>query len=213
MAVNKPSPSQLANKPLSVAPKTAPEDPVLWRLGLEQYHAMARAGILTENDPVELLEGWLVYKMTKDPPHTFATQQIRLAIEQFAPTGWFVNVQEPITVGNSEPEPDIVVIRGSRREYLDRHPGPRDVEFVIEVADSTLRVDRGLKKRVYARAGIPVYLLVNLFDKQIGVYSQPTGAGKHPDYQIRQDYLGADELSLIIDGREIGRLTVKELLP
>lgn len=209
----KPSTRQLTEPPRSVAPEMAPDELMLWRLSLEQYHAMAQAGILTENDPVELLEGWLVYKMTKNPPHTFATQQLRLAIEHFVPGGWFVNVQEPITVGNSEPEPDIVIVRGNRRDYLKRHPGPTDVELVIEVADATLRVDRNFKKRIYARAGVPVYWIVNLLDEQIEVYSQPTGPSKRPDYHIRQDYLHADELPVIIDGREIGRLAVKELLP
>jgi hypothetical protein len=63
------------------------------------------------------------------------------------------------------------------------------------------------------RAGVPVYWVVNLLDAQIEVYSQPTGASKRPDYHFRQDYLQADELPVIIDGREIGRLAVKELLP
>lgn len=209
----KPSPPQPANIPFSVAPETAPDDLMLWRLSLEQYHAMARAGILTENDPVELLEGWLVYKMTKNPPHSVATLLMQNALRPFLLEDWFLSSQEPITLANSEPEPDIMIVRGAIRDYLNRHPGVGDTALVIEVADSTLRVDRSFKKHIYARAGIPVYWIVNLIDQQIEIYSQPTGASKRPDYHIRQDYLQADELPVVVDGREIGRLAVKELLP
>jgi Uma2 family endonuclease len=219
MAVNKapvapqPSPSQLANMQCAVEPETAPDDLILWRLSLEQYHAMARAGILTENDPVELLEGWLVYKMTKNPPHSVVTQLTQNALRQILPGDWFVSSQEPITLDNSEPEPDITIVRGAIRGYLSHHPGADDIALVVEVADSTLRIDRGFKKRIYARAGISTYWIINLVDKQIEVYSQPTGPSKCPDYHVRRDYLPADELPVIIDDREIGRLAVKELLP
>jgi len=68
----------------------APTEPV-WRLSVDQYHEMIRAGILMSGDPVELLEGWLIEKMTKNPPHTLATRFIREALERVAPVGWFVN--------------------------------------------------------------------------------------------------------------------------
>jgi hypothetical protein len=147
----KPSTQQLTEPPLAVAPETAPDELVLWRLSLEQYHAMAQAGILTENDPVELLEGWLVYKMTNNPPHSVVTLLIQNALRPLLPEGWFLSSQEPITLANSEPEPDITIVRGTIPDYLTRHPGASDAALVVEVADSTLRVDRGFKKRIYAR--------------------------------------------------------------
>src|SRR5262245_49846698 len=104
-------------------PATVPDEPV-WRLTVEQYHEMLRAGILHDGCPVELLEGVLVAKMTKYPPHTPATQLLREALAHLLPDGWFVNDQEPITTLDSEPEPDVSVVRGRRRDFQDRHPGP-----------------------------------------------------------------------------------------
>src|SRR5947199_10756848 len=88
-----------------------PTEPI-YRLSVAQYHAMADHGILDENDPVELLEGWLVQKMTKHPPHILVTLLIRQALERLFGEGWYVNSQEPITTPESEPEPDVFVVRG-----------------------------------------------------------------------------------------------------
>jgi hypothetical protein len=71
---------------------------------------MIRAGILTDDDPVELLEGWLVPKMPKNPPHRITTRLTREALVGILPTGWYVDTQEPITTADSEPEPDVVVV-------------------------------------------------------------------------------------------------------
>jgi Uma2 family endonuclease len=111
---------------------------------------MIQAGILTEDDPVELLEGWLVTKMPKKATHTLTTQLTQEILAQIVPNGWFVNAQEPITLKDSEPEPDVAVVRGKRRNYQNRHPGPTDVALVIEVADATLQRDQIIKKRLYA---------------------------------------------------------------
>src|SRR5688500_3555161 len=124
-----------------------------WPLSIEQYHQMIREGILTEDDPVELLHGRLTRKMPKNPPHRLATRRTRLALEACLPAGWFVEAQEPITTEDSEPEPHITVVRGSPDDYAERHPGPRDVALVVEVADGTLQRDRSLKKKIYASAG------------------------------------------------------------
>jgi Uma2 family endonuclease len=146
---------------------------LIWRLSIEQYHAIIQAGILTDDDSVELLEGWLVFKMPKNPPHQATTRLVRTALENILPAGWYVDSQELITLSNSEPEPDIVVVRGDTRQYLDRHPGAEDIALIIEVSDTTLQRDRTVKKRIYARAGISIYWIVNLVEEQVEVYSQP----------------------------------------
>jgi Uma2 family endonuclease len=186
---------------------------VIWRLSVDQYHAMIHAGILTDDDPVELLEGWLVAKMPKNPPHRAVTRLIRQVLERLVPAEWYVDSQEPITTDDSEPEPDVVVVRGETRHYLDRHPGPHDVGLVIEVADTTLQRDRGFKKRLYARAGIPVYWIVNLSDNQCEVYTEPSGPEPQPDYRQRQDYGASDVIPVVLAGVEVGRIAVRELLP
>src|SRR5437870_3306712 len=167
--------------PLAPAPDAAIPDVPIYRLTLAQYHAMARAGILDEDAPVELLEGWLVQKMTKHRPHVLATELVRRALERLIPPGWYVAHQDPITAVDSEPEPDLAIIRGNVLDYPVQHPGPEDVALVVEVADSSLRTDRGPKKRVYARADIQVYWIVNLKKRQIEVYTEPVSTRKTSD--------------------------------
>jgi Uma2 family endonuclease len=186
---------------------------MIWRLSVEQYHAMIRADILTEDDPVELLEGWLITKMPKNPRHTLVTQSARDTVASPLSPGWHVNVQEPITAAESEPEPGVVVVRGERHQYRDHHPGPQDIALVVEVADSSLRRDRSLKKRIYAAAGIAVYWIVNLLDNQIEVYTEPSGPNEQPDYRQQQNYGIEDAIPIVLDGNEIGRVAVRGLLP
>jgi len=188
-------------------PVSLPES--VWRMSVEQYHKMIQAGILTEDDPVELLEGILVTKMAKNPPHSLVTQLTRDALARLVLLGWFINAQEPITLADSEPEPDIAVVRGERREYAGHHPSAQDTTLVIEVADTSLSRDRGLKKRMYAAAGIPTYWIINLIEQQIEVYTDPSGS----DYFQRQDYGLSAEVPVAIGGQEVGHLVVRELLP
>jgi Uma2 family endonuclease len=188
-------------------PPAVPDEPI-YRLSVEQYHQMIECGIIDDDAPVELLEGWLVQKVGKNPPHTYSTRQLRKGLEQVIPAGWYVNSQEPVTDETSEPEPDASIVRGDSKDYLQRHPGPGDTALVGEVADTSLRRDRGVKKRIYARASIPVYWIVNLVDKQIEVYTGPTGPAKKPDYQDRQDYKPGEVVPVVIDGRQVGQLAV-----
>jgi Uma2 family endonuclease len=189
-----------------------PSLPIM-RLSVEQYHKMMQAGILRSGDPVELLEGWLVVKMSKNPPHVFANSRLHDLLLQMVPTGWFVNSQDPITTLESEPEPDASVIRGDRRDFLAGHPTPQDVALIGEVADSSLAYDRGIKKRIYARAAIPIYWIINLEDRFIEVYTDPTGPAEVPDYRGHEVYRENDLVPIILDGKEIGTMEVKSLLP
>ncbi|MEP6485985.1 Uma2 family endonuclease [Microcoleus vaginatus GB2-A3] len=189
-----------------------PNDLIL-RLSIEQYHAIIQAGILTDDDSVELLEGWLVFKMPKNPPHRVTTRLVRTALENILPRGWYVDSQEPITLSNSEPEPDIVVVRGDTRQYVDRHPGAEDIALIIEVSDTTLQRDRTVKKRIYARAGIAIYWIVNLVEGLVEVYSQPLVEVEQPDYSQRLDFGRSAVIPIIIEGIEIGALAVNSLLP
>jgi Uma2 family endonuclease len=199
-------------------PATAPgetdiPDVPIYRLTVEQYHTMARAGILTEDDPVELLEGWLVRKMTKYPPHTLVTHLLRRALECLLPDGWFVSSREPIAISGSEPEPDIFVVRGEPRDYRDRHPGPADVGLVIEVADTSLVQDQGAKKRIYARAGIPIYWIANLKKRRYEVYTAPEATGDKATFRERRDYAPTETIPVTLEGIEIGTLNVSVLMP
>src|SRR5262249_27668440 len=128
------------------------------------------------------------------------------------PAGWRVRVQSAITTTDSEPEPDVAVVRGPARRYVRSHPRSKDIAVIVEVADTTLLEDRKDKGRVYARARIPIYWIVNLPGAKVEVYTQPM-AGKVPGYRHHQDY-GIDEtVPLVIEGREVGRIPVRDLLP
>src|SRR5215831_17843255 len=103
----------------------------IWPISVEVYHAMAERGILQSGDPVELLEGIIVQKPLKKPPHCFSSLAARQELERVIPGGWYVVEQAPITLSRSEPEPDVSVIRGRPRDYLKRHPGPAEVGLVM----------------------------------------------------------------------------------
>jgi Uma2 family endonuclease len=199
-------------------PAAAPRDPAvpdvpIYRLTVEQYHAMAEAGILTEDDPVELVEGWLVQKMTKNPPHIAATRLLHQALSSLIPKGWMVDTQNPIALTDSEPEPDLMVIRGAPLDYRDRLADPQDMALIVEVADTSLQQDRGTKKRLYAHAGIPVYWIVNLVDRRVEVFTVPSGPAEEPDYGERRDYGPDENVPVLLGGVEAGSLPVAELLP
>lgn len=196
----------------TIATSAVPPEPVV-PLTVEQYHEMARTGILLDGDPIELLEGWLVRKMTKNPLHSASTAKTRRQMESVVPEGWSVDAQEPITTDDSEPEPDVAVIRGLREDYTDRHPAPSEVGLLVEIADTSLERDRTWKKRVYAAARIPVYWIVNLVDREVEVFTGPSGPCQQPDYSSRRLFRLGDEIPALLDGKEVGSIAVDDLLP
>ena len=126
---------------------------------------------------------------------------------------WHVESHDLITLETSEPEPDVCVVRGDVRDYLDRNPGPADLALVVEIADSGLPRDQFIKKSAYASAGIPVYWIVNLVDRRVEVYTDPTGPAKHPDYRQRQDFGTTESVTFSVEQQEVARLPVTDLLP
>lgn len=171
---------------------------------------MVRSGVLTDDDRVELLEGVLVEKMSKNPKHRIATRRTCDALRECLPAGWYADEQAPVTTADSEPEPDISIVRGQTTDYADRHPGPQDVAMVVEVADSSLARDRGLKKRIYARARIANYWLIDLQARTVEVYQQPCGE----DYGQRQVLRETERVTLRLeDGAPECSIPVARLLP
>lgn len=113
---------------------------------------------------------------------------------------------------DSEPEPDITVVRGDRRDYADRHPGPEDIALIVEVSDSTLNRDQTAKKKVYALANIPVYWIINLPANYIEVYTQPGSVNNQPDYQHSTHYGLNESVRIVLENREVGQIEVSNLL-
>jgi Uma2 family endonuclease len=188
--------------------------PGLYRFTVEQFHDLTRLGIIGPDDRVELLEGLPVLKMTKNPRHWIATGLVQDALRALALPGYFVHVQDPVDTPDSVPEPDVALVRGARRQYLGRNPLPHECPLFIEVADTSLAHDRGWKKEIYAKAGIAVYWILNLVDRQLEVHSQPSGPqAENPDFRDRQVFLAADEVPVVLEGREMGKILVADMLP
>jgi Uma2 family endonuclease len=182
------------------------------RFTVAEYRAMGVAGILTEDDNVELLDGWIVPKMNHNPRHDATIQLVDDAIRLRLAEGWTIRIQSAITTDESEPEPDLAVVQGPLRTYVDHHPGRHDIAMVVEVADSSLARDRA-KGQIYAQAGIAVYWIVSLNDQCIEVYTEPTGPDSDPQYRRREDFHPGDVVPLIIAGTNVGTIEVRDLLP
>lgn len=182
-----------------------------FRATVEQYHRMIEAGVFAEDNAVELLEGWIIHKMAKNRPHTIANHLVRRAFEQVMPSGYYVDAQEPLTTLDSEPEPDVMIVRGALVDY-EHQPTAADVFLVVEVSDATLWHDQQWKRRLYARAGIPVYWIVNLPNRQIEVYSHPDSSAEIPSYHRQLTYTIEDTIPLEVDGATVATFTVRDLL-
>jgi Uma2 family endonuclease len=131
-------------------------------------------------------------------------------IDRKLPDGWSTREDKPVQIPPSyEPLPDIAIVRGSARVYAQRHPGPADIAILIEVSDATVRKDHSKKLTDYPLGGIAVYWIVNLKANQVEVYTQPTESG----YGARRDYKPGEEVPVVLDGVEVGRIAVADILP
>lgn len=182
------------------------------RFSVEEYHHLGAAGILTEDERVELLEGWIAPKTIHNPRHALGIEKVQQALLNAVPKSCRIRVQLPITTSDSEPEPDVAVVRGALRKHAAAHHGPEDVELLVEVAETSLALDRIDKARIYARAGIRVYWIVNLVDRQVEIYTDPSGPEANPHYGRQQIYSGGQSLPLVIDGQRITGVRARDVM-
>lgn len=180
---------------------------------LAEYHKMIADGVLQDGEPYELLEGNLVHKMSRGTKHDRAIQVLTNRLVRMAPVGWNYRSQSAITLpSGSEPEPDGALVRGDEGSYGDHHPGPGDVGLLIEVSASSLLVDRHDKGSIYAGAGVPVYWVVNVVDKVIEVYTQPTGTGEAAAYAKCDTYPVGASVPVVLDGVTVGTVSVADVM-
>jgi Uma2 family endonuclease len=200
MSTIAPAPPRASQQPLA--------SPAIYRITVSEYERMTAAAIL--DDPrVELIDGYLVKKMGKNPAHVWSVDAIVEALKATVP-GWWCRQEAPVRIPDfDEPEPDASVVRGSRDDYRDRIPGPEDVALLVEVSESTLDRDQGEKRLAYARGGIPFYWIVNLVDHQVEVYSDPIQG----DYRSCQILKPGQDISVVIEGVQVGRIAVADVLP
>ena len=130
---------------------------------VEDYHRLADAGILASDERVELLDGQIVNMLPIGPFHANSVRRLVNFFAGLSGGRWLVDIQNPVRLsGHSEPQPDFALLRPLDEEYARRHPTPADVFLLVEVAESSIRYDRGRKLAAYARAGIPEYWIVDL---------------------------------------------------
>jgi Uma2 family endonuclease len=187
-----------------------------YRLSVSQYEAMIRSGVFGEKDSIFLWKGQLVESMTKGAKHNHTLSDLIAALVQLVPGGWHVRPDCSLIVGGySMPEPGASIARGKTRDYPDKNPSAKDVSLVVEVSDSSVAVDSGDVLQAFAEAAIPVYWVVNIPAGTIDVYSTPSGPCESgiPHYADCHRFGPDDEVPLVLDGREVGRIAVKDVLP
>jgi Uma2 family endonuclease len=183
----------------------------LYRMTVEQYEAMAASGAIPASHRVHLINGYLVEKMTHNPPHTVADIRCGKELDRVIRRGWHVRPGKPIRIPgrDSEPEPDRCVARGTADDYDERHPGPEDIALVAEIADSSLAEDRDYAINLYGPAGIPVCWIVDVNARRVEVYTLAGPQGYGPPMFFGE----GKSVPVMIRGRQVGRIAVKDILP
>lgn len=158
----------------------------LW--SVDDYHRMIEAEILTSRDRVELLEGQIIQMSPQQPPHAATTQRASDCLRDLLTGKATIRVQLPVTLPpNSEPEPDVAVVRIDSDEYQESHPTPNDIFLLVEVADTTLYTDRKQKALAYAKAGIAEYWVLNVSKRQAYVFREPVGESYQQETLLNED--------------------------
>ncbi len=199
-----------ANRRTELVPAIPPFP--MHRFTVDEYHRMIETGIITENDRVELLRGWVVAKMGTNPPHNYAVNALMKALLAIAGPDAAVRIQQPITTTDSEPEPDVVLATGTNADYKTGNPRPSEMIVLVEVSESSLLEDQTTKLALYAGAKVAVRWIVNLVERRVEVYTQPRG-GKSPTYKSQTNSAPGDAVPVACGGKTLGRIPVKELLP
>jgi Uma2 family endonuclease len=163
----------MPNLMLAVEPATVK------RLTVQDYHRMGEMGILASDERTELLNGQIAIVASKGTPHVLTLRLLSRALDALLENQpFFVSTQDPIQLDDwSEPEPDLAIVRGTVLDYAECHPRPSDIELVVEVADSTLKQDCEIKDKLYAQAGIADYWVLDLKNRQLHVFRNPTPTG------------------------------------
>ncbi|MEW6126178.1 MAG: Uma2 family endonuclease [Acidobacteriota bacterium] len=176
--------TRTSSKP--TAPKAVvPEQSMVrrWRFSVADFNAMIEAGVLKEDDRVELIEGEIVEMSPIGTAHSSCVKRLNALLAQRIAQHAILSVQDPVQAsGFSQPQPDIALLKYRADFYAARHPLPKDILLVIEVADSTVVYDREVKMPLYARAKIAQAVLIDLSSQVIEVYSRPV-KGKYTRVQ------------------------------
>ena len=179
----------------------------IWRISVDRFLDLVDAGAFTEDEHVELLEGFIVEKMTANPPHAHIVDILVALLIRMLPIHYLVGNQRPFLADDSVPEPDLMVYTGRKGQFFDEHPNASNVAFLIEVSDSTLADDQKRKKRIYARAGVREYWIVNIPESQIEVYTHP----RNMTFKQIHIYSGSDKVPVMLNNQQIGAINISDI--
>ncbi|MCM0592638.1 MAG: Uma2 family endonuclease [Gloeotrichia echinulata HAB0833] len=148
----------------------------LWTV--DEYHRMAEAGIFGGDERVELLAGKIIWMSAKGTAHRSAVARTDRLLQNSLRNLALICVQDPVKLNErSEPEPDIAVVKVDPLDYADHHPTPGEIYLIIEVADSSLKVDCETKAQAYSQAGIRDYWVLDVVNRQLHIFREPTEDG------------------------------------
>lgn len=165
-----------------------------WRFSVEEYHRMGEVGILQEDDRVELIDGEIVRMSAVGEPHFLTVNRCNMLLVPLVRDFAVVSVQGPVQLSPyREPEPDVVLIRAIDGVPPRRLPTPEDVLLLIEVSDTTLSYDRNVKLPMYAEAGIPEVLIVNLNGGVIEQFAEPADGA----YSLVRQYQRSETIEAV----------------
>jgi Uma2 family endonuclease len=204
--------SPAAAVPVEESTAVTERDPVAERLyafSVDQYLRMAEAGILPHDQRTELLEGIIVKMSPQGPEHSFFLLQVAQVLGHLVPPTFHLRAQLPLLSATSEPEPDLAIVRGSHADYRAGHPTISQAALVIEIADTSLQIDRRLKANIYATGGAGEYWILNLVDRTLEVYAIKDRQLLSPSPTTLR---GEEQVLLQLDGVQVGKIPLRDLL-
>lgn len=185
--------------------KNAPGSPHRLRWSVAEYERLVALGGFAPEKRVELIEGEIIEVMPQKPPHAVVLDLLEDAIRAICSGGNRVRTQRPLKLATSMPEPDLMVVQGEARAFLDSHP--TGALLIVKVSDTTLDYDTDDKARVYAAAGIEDYWVININGRTVEVRRQPSARG----YRSLQTYTETDTVAPLFN--PTASIAVAELLP
>lgn len=139
---------------------------------IDDYHRIVETGILADRQ-VELIQGQIVEMVPEGPDHVYSEETLAEQFRHYLGNRAYVREAKPITLPDSEPQPDLAIVQGTRDQYRQRHPSPGDIILVVEIAKSTLNTDLSRKRDLYASVAIPEYWIVDLRNRQVYCFWDP----------------------------------------
>jgi hypothetical protein len=203
-----PAAEPTAAPPAPVVP--AETGPTPWPITVPMFGEMVRLGVIGEKEPVFLWKGALARSMAPNPHHSVVLGLITDRLRPLLPANAHLREDQPLAFRSqhSQPEPDVAIVRGVRKDYLTGHPTTGDTLLVVEVADSSLPVVRTFANDLAAE-GVPVNWIVNLPEDCVEVYTEPA-AGV---YRQKRTYTRGESVPVVLDGAEAGSIAVADVLP